>query len=94
MVTRITISVMLLTLAGGAALADDHGFNDQDQHFQGQNFGNQGNQWNNFDDKDHKGNGCKHGCAAAPEIDPTQAVGALMLLGGAVAVLRGRRNKK
>jgi hypothetical protein len=31
---------------------------------------------------------------AAPEIDPTQALSALMLLGGSVAVLRGRRNKK
>jgi hypothetical protein len=90
MVTRITISVMLLTLAGGAAFADGQGSNDQGQNWQGQNFGDQGNQWNNFDDR----HGCKRGCAAAPEIDPTQAVSALMLLGGGIAVLRGRRNKK
>jgi len=31
---------------------------------------------------------------AAPEIDPSQALSALMLLGGTVAVLRGRRGKK
>jgi hypothetical protein len=31
---------------------------------------------------------------AAPEIDPAQAMGALALLGGAVAILRARRNKK
>jgi hypothetical protein len=43
--------------------------------------------------QDH--NHCKdRGCVAAPEIDPTQAVSALMLLGGAVAVLRGRRKDK
>jgi hypothetical protein len=32
---------------------------------------------------------------SAPEIDPSQAMGALVLLGGTVAVIRGyRRNKK
>lgn len=72
MVTRITISVMLLTLAGGSAVADDGGF-DHHRH------------------DDH----CRgRACVAAPEIDPTQAVSALMLLGGSVAVLRGRRKKK
>jgi len=32
---------------------------------------------------------------SAPEIDPGQAMGALVLLGGTVAIIRGyRRNKK
>jgi len=31
---------------------------------------------------------------AAPEIDPGQAMGALALLGGTVAILRGYRRKK
>jgi hypothetical protein len=35
------------------------------------------------------------GALSAPEIDPGQAMGALVLLGGTVAILRGyRRNKK
>jgi len=31
---------------------------------------------------------------AAPEIDPASALGALTLLGGALAVIGGRRSKK
>ena len=31
---------------------------------------------------------------AAPEIDPASAIAALTLLGGAIAVVRGRRLKK
>jgi len=73
MVTRITISLALLTLAGTSAFADDKP----------------------FDNKDHHRHHCRdHACVSAPEIDPTQAVSALMLLGGAVAVLRGRRKDK
>ncbi len=33
-------------------------------------------------------------CWSAPEIDPGQALGALTLLGGAVAIVRGYRRKK
>ena len=70
--TRITISVMLLTLAGTSAFAD----------------GRDG-------DRDHRWRSCgERSCVAAPEIDPTQALSALMLLGGSVAVLRGRRKNK
>ena len=79
MVTRITISVMLLTLAGASAFADDGRFGDNGR----------------FADNDHWRDHCRgRACVAAPEIDPTQAVSALMLLGGSVAVLRGRRKKK
>jgi hypothetical protein len=31
---------------------------------------------------------------AAPEIDPAQAIGALTLLGGTVAIVRGYRRRK
>ena len=45
----------------------------------------------NFDNKchDHHFN-----TAAAPEIDPSAAVGALTLLAGGLAVVRGRRDKR
>ena len=33
-------------------------------------------------------------CWSAPEIDPGQAVGALSLLGGTVAIIRGSRRRK
>jgi hypothetical protein len=35
-----------------------------------------------------------HGPVAAPEIDPASAVGALTLLAGGLAVVRGRSRKK
>jgi hypothetical protein len=35
-----------------------------------------------------------HTCWSAPEIDPAQALGALALLGGTVAIVRGYRRKK
>jgi hypothetical protein len=34
-----------------------------------------------------------HSCTSAPEIDPASAMGAFALLGGTVAILRGRRKK-
>jgi hypothetical protein len=54
------------------------------QNSQGQNGNNQGQNYQ----------GCTT-CIRAPEIDPAQALGALTLLGGAVAILRGfgRKNK-
>jgi hypothetical protein len=36
----------------------------------------------------------RHHCLSAPEIDPAQAMGALALLSGTVAIIRGRRRKK
>jgi len=35
-----------------------------------------------------------HHCLSAPEIDPAQAMGALALLGGTVAIVRGYRRRK
>jgi hypothetical protein len=33
-------------------------------------------------------------CVSAPEIDPAQALGALTLLGGSIAIVRGFRRRK
>ena len=33
-------------------------------------------------------------CVSAPEIDPAQALGALTLLGGTIAIARGYRRRK
>ena len=39
-------------------------------------------------------NNNNQGRVTAPEIDPAQAMGALALLGGTVAIIRGYRRKK
>ena len=53
------------------------------QNYQGQDNNNQG--------QNYQGGRAM----SAPEIDPAQAVGALVLLGGAVAIIRGyRRGRK
>jgi hypothetical protein len=48
--------------------------------------------------KEHEREYLCHGdsrhCLSAPEIDPGQAFGALSLLAGAVAIVRGYRRKK
>ena len=43
---------------------------------------------------DYRCHGDSRRCVAAPEIDPAQAMGALTLLGGTVAILRGYRRRK
>jgi len=45
-------------------------------------------------DRDDRDDHC-HGrhCVSAFEIDPAQAMGALTLLGGTMAIIRGRRKK-
>jgi hypothetical protein len=43
---------------------------------------------------DHHCRGDARTCWSAPEIDPAQAMGALVLVSGAVAIVRGRRRKK
>jgi hypothetical protein len=76
------VSVTLLSLAANFALAaggDDQG---------------QDNQVGIYQVHDHEP-WHDQGAVSAPEIDPGQAMGALLLLGGTVAILRGyRRNKK
>jgi len=44
-------------------------------------------------DDDHRCRGERR-CVSAPEIDPAQALGALTLLGGTVAIVRGYRRRK
>ena len=44
-------------------------------------------------DDDHCRGDSRH-CLSAPEIDPAQALGALTLLAGTVAIVRGYRRRK
>ena len=79
---RTTITtVLLLSLIANLALAA--GDNDQ-----GQNNESQNRQWH-----DHNP-GRDHRFVSAPEINPGQAIAALVLVGGAVAIIRGFRRKK
>ena len=49
---------------------------------------------NNDDQGQNSQGGCiRTACVRAPEINPAQAMGALTLLAGAVAVVRGFRRK-
>jgi hypothetical protein len=47
-------------------------------------------------DKDdgHRCHGDNRWCVSAPEIDPGEAMGALALLGGSIAIIRGYRRRK
>lgn len=46
------------------------------------------------DRDDHRCHGDDRSCVSAPEIDPAQAMGALTLLGGTIAIVRGYRRRK
>jgi hypothetical protein len=46
------------------------------------------------DGDDHHGRGDGRWSVSAPEIDPAQAMGALALLGGTIAIVRGYRRRK
>ena len=54
------------------------------QNYQGQD--------NNYQGQDNNYQGQNR--VSAPEIDPAQALGALTLLGGTVAIIRGYRGRK
>jgi len=45
-------------------------------------------------EKEYRCQGDGRHCTSAPEIDPGQAFGALTLLAGTVAIVRGYRRKK
>ena len=75
-----TLSVALLVLTSGAALAQYQGGNGQGGDGQG------------GDGQGGNGQGYS-GPVSAPEIDPAGAVSALMLLAGTVAIIRGYRRK-
>jgi hypothetical protein len=48
----------------------------------------------NRDGDDDRGCRGDRRCVSAPEIDPGQALGALALLGGTIAIVRGYRRRK
>ena len=77
--TKTTAKVLFVALVSVAAsVAISQNNQGQDNDNQGQNNRGRNN----------------HGPVAAPEIDPGQAMGALALLGGTVAIIRGYRRKK
>ena len=75
------ITVILLSLSANLALAA--GDNDQRQNNESQN-----RQWHDHDP------GRNQRFVSVPEINPGQALAALVLVGGAVAIIRGFRRKK
>jgi hypothetical protein len=76
------ISVSLLALAANFAVASD-----QEEH----HLARDGHHW---DRDQHYCHGDNSSCVSAPEIDPAQAMSALALLGGTIAIVRGYRRKK
>jgi len=77
---KMIISLMLLSLAATIAVAKDR---DDDHHCRG-----------HHDCRDHDDHTWVADPVAAPEIDPAQGLNALMLLAGAVAILRASRESK
>ena len=73
------VSVTLLSLAANLALAAGGVYQAHDHE-----------PWH---DRGHD-QGHDDRVVSAPEIDPGQAMGALVLLGGAMAIVRGYRRKK
>lgn len=76
-ITTKTLVSVLLAAAAATALGQNS--QGQDGNSQGQDGNSQGQHY--------------QGWVRAPEIDPAQALGALTLLGGTVAVIRGFRRK-
>lgn len=84
-----TLCVALLSLAASTAFGDSH--QDQDNNYQGQN---NRYQWQHNDYQGRDNNYQWQNRVSAPEIDPAQALGALTLLGGIVAIIRGYGHRK
>lgn len=78
--TTKIIAVGLLSLAASAVLAKGDDGKSDDHKYKS--------------DEPHQCRGDDRRCWSAPEIDPAQAMGGLVLLSGAVAIVRGRRRKK
>jgi len=78
------ISPMLVSFAADPATARDQ-YNGDDQHFR------IAREYDRADNRSCRGD---RRCVSAPEIDPGQGLGALTLLGGTVAILRGLRRRK
>ena len=76
------IPIALLSLAANFAVANDRDFVAHDRNIVSH-------------DRDDQGcHGDSRRCVSAPEIDPAQAMGALTLLSGTVAIVRGYRRRK
>ena len=90
---KTTISIValaLMSMAGNFAVAndrDDHG----GYHPLAANFPLARER---DDRRDYGCHGDSRHCLSAPEIDPAQALGALTLLAGTLAIVRGYRRKK
>lgn len=76
MIRKISLALVLMSVAGVAAAKDS-----SDNNFW--------NDWWHGDHNDHKDH--KWGPVTAPEIDPASAIAGLTLLAGGLVVLRGRR---
>ena len=86
--TTKTLFVALVSLAASTALSQDS--QGQDNNYQGQNT-------TGVYEAHDKMPGLSRAAstyAYAPEIDPAQALGALTLISGTVAIIRGYRRKK
>ena len=87
-ITTKTLFVALLSLAASTALS---------QNSQGQNNNYQGQNTTGVYEAHDKMPGFSREPStymSAPEIDPAQALGALTLISGTVAIIRGNRRKK
>jgi hypothetical protein len=85
--TKTLVVATLLSFVALPALSrDNHGENDNDQRqiYHGRHDVSAPDT-ENYRDRHH---------VSAPEIDPAQALGALALLGGTMAIIRGYRRKK
>ena len=78
------ISITLLSLAANFAVAHDRDVVAHDRNTVA----------HDRDRDDDRCRGDSRPCVSAPEIDPAQAMGALTLLSGTVAIVRGYRRRK
>lgn len=83
------IPITLLSLTASLAFAEDRGFVAHDRGAFANDRDAIAHDWD-----DHRCHGDSRWCVSAPEIDPAQAMGALALLGGTVAIVRGYRRRK
>jgi hypothetical protein len=77
------VSLLTLGIAGFAMAGQDGNSQGQDGNSQGQDGNSQGQDWNN--------SGYTAGTHLAPEINPSQAISALLLLSGGILVIRRKK---
>ena len=82
-INALVVAILRSFVASPAVSRDNDGENDNQQR---QNYhAIHDREIGTYSDRRH---------VSAPEIDPAQALGALALLGGSVAIMRGYRRKK